>query len=178
MVLTKLKECPQGLWLGNLGYSKDGVCYYMSEYVRDKILGVDVKTFKDVVEAAKKAVPDHIIKAGKAKNSIARGGKAISQDEYDDALANLAANKVYRVGMWVNTIGKWPALDISQNHEAVVITGAASEVVFFEPNFGFYHAKQDLTTLLDVFKEAVNSLYDPVGYFAMNFHFQVERSIA
>lgn len=176
MDLTKLKECPQELWLGDYGYSSEGICYYMSEYVRENIWGVDVKTYKGAIEAAKKAIPATIIKAGKAKNLRDRGGDRHPQDVYVTVPANLAAYKVYRVGLWFGDSSEAPATPATQNHEAVVITGQATDVVFFEPNFGFYHASEDGTTLKDVFESAVNSLYGPDSH-AENFHYQRERSV-
>jgi len=179
MALTKLKECPQELWLGDLGYSSGGVCYYMCEYVRETLWGSDVKKFDDAVAAAKKAIPATIVKAGKAKNMRDKGGAAhgVAQAQYPAAPANLQAKKVYKVGLWFGDNTEAPTGPTHQNHEVLAITGAVDEVVLFEPNFGFYHATDSGSTLKDIFEDAVRELYGTDDH-AENFHYQAARSIS
>ncbi|WP_306359884.1 hypothetical protein [Nocardia sp. CC227C] len=177
MPTTKLKECPQELWLGDVGYSSGGICYYMSEYVRESMWN-GVKKFSEAVEVAKNAVPATIVKAGKAKNLRDKGGEAHgkAQQTYHQIPADLAANKVYRVGLWFGKNGKNPDSAQHQNHEAVVLTSGGTEVVFFEPNFGFYHADEN-TTRKAAFEGAVRALYTGNGDHAENFHYREDRTV-
>lgn len=87
-----------------------------------------------------------IVKAGKAKNLRDKGGldHGVAQQHYVRVPADLDANKVYRVGLWFGDVNSNPVTPQSQNHEAVVVTSGGTEVVFFEPDFGFY--RTDLGT--------------------------------
>ena len=174
--VTKLKECPQALWLGdrNLGYSSGGICYYMSEYVRTKIWA-DAKSFGEARKAAEKAVPAHIVAAGKAKNLNARGGDRIAQEVYGYQ-GPRAVSTMYKVGLWFGPTAEAPDDADHQNHEAVVITDAGHAVLLFEPNFGFYHAKDDTATHKNVFEAAVRDLYDGNSH-AENFHYRTARAV-
>lgn len=172
--VTKLKECPQDLWLGDYGYSSDGICYYMSEYVRKKIW-CDVKSFGEARKAAEKAVPAHIVAAGKAKNLNARGGDRIPQEVYAYK-GPLAASTMYKVGLWFGDAADAPDDGADQNHEALAITDKQHAVLFFEPNFGFYLAEHGTATHRNILKAAVRRLYG-AGSHAENFHFKLARAV-
>lgn len=173
LTVTKLKECPQALWLGDRGYSSEGICYYMSEYVRITIWGA-ARTFRAAKTAAEEAIPATIVKAGKAKNLRDRGGDAVPQEVYTST-GPLAGRSLYRVGLWFGDISEAPDDAHHQNHEAVAVTANQHEVVFFEPNFGFYHARNTGQTLQAIFQAGVRSLYTPTDDHAENFHYKLAR---
>ncbi len=173
---TKLKECPQKLWLGNSGYSHEGICYYMSEYV-EKTLWGDVKTFDQAVDAAKKAVPDTIIKAGKAKNLKDRAGLANPQQNgYASINGGLAEKTMYRIELWFGSRNENPTAGDDVNHEAICITGTGREVLYFEPNFGFYHANHGTWNNQRVLEQYIDSLYQTEDW-ATNFHYRRIRKL-
>lgn len=171
MALTKLKEVPQELWLGSKGYSKNGICFYMSEYV--ELTTWQTGTYDGAKTAASSSVPNTIMKSGKAKNLSDRDRSNMLEQwkKYVDQAFN--ENTIYRIALWFgNPVGA-PAEDADplkgRNHAAVAASGGTGTVLFFEPNFGFYEAvdaTKDRKTLLE---ESINGLYAASGDTAKNF---------
>lgn len=183
MAYTKLKELDQGKFLGEKGYSSSGVCYYICEHVQEKVWNRPVVgAFDKAVEAAKNVVPATIIKAAKAKNLSQKGGDdhGVAQRNYGTLATPLRINSLYRVGLWFGEAGDAPDDADDQNHEAIVITGSGAEIVFLEPNWGFYQGDADFVAVTnkDVFEAAVRALYDGNGHdHAENFHYERIRGL-
>jgi len=56
---------------------------------------------------------------------------------YPVVTGSLQLNRIYRGAFWVDAIGVAP--EIIPNHEIIIITGGnPGDIVYFEPNFGFY----------------------------------------
>lgn len=172
MPIVKHKEVPQELWLGDYGYSKDGVCFYMSEYVQTKTWADG--SYDDVVKAAKVAVPDTIMKAGKAKNlADRRRTKMFTEWPTYSSPAALADNRIYRIALWFGNPAHAPATSanplIGRNHAAVAATGQGGSVLLFEPNFGFYESTTPAANQKTLLETLINSLYAATGDTARNF---------
>lgn len=177
---VKILECPQALWLGDVGYSSAGVCYYMSEYVEEKVWG-DVASFKEAVEAAEKAVPQTIINAGKAKNLRDRAGDAVPQiaiEDYSRPAGGLDDETMYRVIMWFGKQDENPTNASSVNHEAIAIAGSGGHAVYFEPNFGFYRCENVAAGWNNrrALEQYIDSLYQP-GSYATNLSYRKIRKL-
>jgi hypothetical protein len=183
MAVTMLKELVQRKLLGDTGYSATGVCYYISEYVQDKIWGRPaVGTFAKAVELAKGAIPATIVKAAKVKNLAQKGGQAhgIAQKlDYPTLNTPFKINSLYRVCLWVGPESEAPADADDINHAAILVTGAGAEVVFLEPNFGFYQGTPDATSVTnkDIFEEGVKALYLADTIKAVNFRYKRVRGL-
>ncbi|MEI8571883.1 hypothetical protein U737_21045 [Methylomonas sp. LW13] len=183
MPITLLKSLAQAKFLGEFGYSSEGICYYICEYVEEKIWAKPgVGAFKDAVKAAESVIPSTIIKAGKAKNLAQKGGgvHGTPQDNYPSLNTPLKINSLYRIGLWFGALNdKAPASATENNHEAIVITGAGSDIVFLEPNFGFYRGQGGamFPTNKDVLEGEIKALYTAVNYFATNFTYSRVRGL-
>jgi hypothetical protein len=161
VTLDKLKEVPQGSWLGELGYSTDGVCFYMSDWV-DKNTWVK-GNYLACVATSRTAIPATIMKAAKAKNLADRTRSVMLGLNGTFTDITLAANTIYRVNLWFGTApAPGPGID-GVNHSAIAATGPAGKVLFFEPNFGFYIASQAGQTYNTVLQSAIELLYNPTG---------------
>lgn len=182
MPIERLKSCPQELWLGSSGYSSEGICYYMSEYIEGSIWSSHtVSSFSAACSAASNSVPATIIKAAKAKNLQQKGGEAHGTAQ--DALSNyldfntpLAANSVYRIALWFGETASAPTGPNNCNHEAIVITGANSDAVLFEPNFGFYQVSSTTETNRGAIESCIQGLYGAESH-AENFKYYRKRRL-
>lgn len=183
MPITKLKSCPQELWLGNKGYSSEGICYYMSKYVESICWdSAKVKSFSDVETAAKKSIPATIIKWAKARNLQEKAGEAHgtpqdSMAHYNAVNGSLNTNSIYRIALWFGNNTAAPANNSSVNHEAIVCTGTGSTSIFFEPNFGFYKISSSTLNNRAALEHYVNNLYGANSY-ATNFQYRRKRSVS
>jgi hypothetical protein len=175
MPLDKLKEVPQSLWLGMHGYSKDGICFYMSEYVQ--LNTWDVTSYEAGKIAASKSTPATIINSGKAKNMLDRKRtKMFAQWATYGQLSSLDAKKVYRIALWFGSIADAPPIaPFGQNHAAVVLTGTGNNVLFFEPNFGFYEATDLVKSRKQLLEDSISGLYAPDV--AVNFIYKVGKTV-
>ncbi|WP_140914141.1 hypothetical protein [Methylomonas koyamae] len=183
MPITLLKELNQAKFLGEFGYSAPGICYYICEYVEEKIWAKPgVSSLKDAVEAAKNVTPATIIKASKAKSLAQKRGKqhGTPQSFYPSLNTPLKTNSLYRIGLWFDKATNAAPPDATKNnHEAIVITGTGSDIVFLEPNFGFYQGQGNVTfpTNKDVLEGEIKNLYTADNYFATNFTYSLVRSL-
>ena len=161
VTIDKLKEVPQSSWLGDLGYSRGGVCFYMADWV-DKHTWLK-GNYLACVATSRTAIPATIMKAAKARNLADRTRAVMLGLNGTFTSLTLAANTIYRVNLW---FGKAPAPTAGiggVNHSAIAATGPAGTVLFFEPNFGFYIASQDGQTYNTVLQTAIDLLYNPTG---------------
>jgi hypothetical protein len=171
MAVEKLKEVPQELWLGTKGYSKGGVCFYMSEYVELNVWAS--VTYADAKTAAEKSTPSTIMKSGKAKNLADRDRKKMNLQWANYRDQTLDQMTVYRIAFWFGAAASAPAEDanplVGRNHAAVVAAGDTGTVLFFEPNFGFYEAIEAGTVRAALLESSINDLYAANGNVARNF---------
>jgi hypothetical protein len=143
----KLKEIAQVTWLrGGGGPSKSGVCYYMCNYVEGRSGPWNKpETFAKAVEAARNfgaaAAMMNYAKALSLRHAPqqpppAPGGQPRS---YQPVTQTLVANHIYRAELWVGDLAQAAG---APNHELLIVTGPGpSDVIYFEPNFGFYQAQ-------------------------------------
>ena len=165
ILLSKLKEIPQSLWLGDFGYSKNGVFFYMSEYVEKTIWAKG--SYEDAISAARTCVPTSIMKAAKAKNLSNRTGTKFRAEAQGYGAIAITTNKIFRIGLWCGKAAGAPSAALgppgAQNHAAVVAANGAGKVLFFEPNFGFYEASEMGTAQQTLLQNAIGELYNPNG---------------
>ena len=180
MPLEKLKEVPLELWLGTLGYSRNGVCFYMSEYVEKTTWAAG--SYADAKNAASAAVPSTIMKSGKAKNlGDRKRTKWLHEAGQYRMQAALVANSIYRIGLWFGAAGQAPPEDadplVGRVHAATVATGAAGTLLFFEPNFGLYEATDAAATHKALLEQSIDGLYGAGGSCARNFVYLKGRAL-
>lgn len=182
MANEKLKEIKQGQFLGNLGYSKDGVCYYMCNFIEsEKGPWNRPGDFANAKQSAKSfSQYAAMMNFAKAKNLEARAGKRVPQEgQYPHVAGALDNDRIFRIEVWIGKEGTAPESDHSVNHEIIAVTGAGSEVVYFEPNFGFF-ALSDQGANRVALEAAIRAQYlalDPVHYHAENFGYRKVRGI-
>lgn len=178
MAYERIKEFVQNKFLGDkFGHSKDGVCYYVSEYTEQQIWKrPEVGSYETALQAARNAVPQKMIVAAKAKNLNQR---RVPQEFYPEITTSLAINSVYRVGLWAGDQYVGPATQQENNHEAILVTGTGGKIIFMEPNFGFYESDRDAmnTTNKDAFEWAVDDLYSDTNWCALNFTYKRVRHL-
>jgi len=139
MPLIKLKEIGQDTWLrGGGGPSKSGVCYYMCDYVEGRSGPWNKpETFAKAVEAARN------FGAGTAMMNYAKNRSLASEKQtgnYQAVNGDLAGNQTYRAELWVGDSGKFKG--DPPNHEILIVTGPTpNQIIYFEPNFGFYQVQ-------------------------------------
>jgi hypothetical protein len=177
MAYTIIKELMQWKFLGELGYSHNGVCYYISEYVEQQVWKrPQVGSYQKALEAAQNARTQIIVNAAKAKNMAQR---RVPQQIYQPTTGPLAINSLYRVALWVESQSINPPTPQSTNHEIILVTGQGAKVIFLEPNFGFHQSDRDSMnfTNKDAFEWAVDDLYSDGKYCATNFHYKRVRGL-
>jgi hypothetical protein len=140
MPLVKLKAISQDTWLrSGGGPSRDGVCYYMCNFIESD-LGIWNKpmTFDKAIASAQNfADGSTMMSYAKAQNLR----KAPQTGGYTDlGNAALEPNQIYRAWLQVVVDKNNPPADNSPNHEIIIVTGANNSVAYFEPNFGFFQA--------------------------------------
>ncbi len=152
---TRLRSISQSGFLGALGYSNGGVCYYMSNYI-EKTIWANPGSVTAAAQAAKRFTSITIMMAfARAQNLRARGGEALGQQALAVAGA-LTNDRIYRMGIWIGGEQETPA---GPNHELIFVTGSGREVVFFDPNFGFYQCQGGIDK--EMVEQHVISLYKP-----------------
>ncbi|MDR2814506.1 MAG: C58 family peptidase [Prevotellaceae bacterium] len=166
MALETLKTIGQGTWLNpGGGLSKGGVCYYMCNFLESE-LGIWSKpeSFANAVNKAKDfGQGTAMMNYAKAQNSQGK----VQQDGYAVVNGPLKNNRIYRVMLAVVEDGAEDTL--SPNHEMIAITGEGDEIVYFEPNFGFFRPSDGNMNNREALEHFVNQQYAgkrQVTYFA------------
>lgn len=171
MSLEKLKEVPQALWLGSKGYSKDGICFYMSEYVQNAMW--KSVTYATARSAASASAPVAIMNSGKARNLSDRTRARMFTQWQNYSSQSLQDSTIYRIALWFGAPADAPPTDVDplngRNHAAVVAVGKAGTFLLFEPNFGFYEAIDPATDSRTLLERTINGLYASDGDVARNF---------
>jgi hypothetical protein len=182
MANEKLKAFGQSQILGQYGYSHGGVCYYMCNFIEsDKGPWDQPNTFAAAKEKAKNFTEyNAMMNFAKAQNLKAKGGAAhgIQQNLQGVAVAGaLANNRIYRIELWAGEANKNPENADSIDHEIMAVTGTGAEIVYFEPNFGFWAPTEDGATNRVALENAVKAQYTSIGWHALNFKFYNLRGI-
>jgi hypothetical protein len=87
----------------------------------------------------------------------------------------LAANRIYRAELWAGAVGVAPG---AANHEILIVTGNNDDIVYFEPNFGFYQPTLAASNNRQALEYHINQQYNPFGMQAANFAYYNVRSNA
>lgn len=172
MPLTKLKRIDQGTWINyGGGPSARGVCYYMCNFLEsDKGIWHKPGTFEAARKAAETfAAGTAMMNYAKAQNSR----KAPQIGVYPIVAGALQNNRIYRVGLWFGPTDQVP---LAPNHEVILITGEGQDVIYFEPNFGFFQPSQAGLNNREAVEYYINQQYGP-DYHAGSFQYYNVRSI-
>jgi hypothetical protein len=173
MALVSLKKIEQDTWLRTGGGpSRGGVCYYMCSFLESD-LGTWNKpgTFAAAVTSAQNfGAGTAMMNYAKAKNL-----KPAQTAGYAQLGAGVAldANRIYRLELWV---GATTAAVGEPNHEIIIVTGNNNDVVYFEPNFGFFQASDAGKNNAQAIEFFINQQYGPNNMKAGNFKYMNVRS--
>jgi len=167
------------MWVGDLGYSSSGICYYMSDYVQENTWSKhNTKSYADAVKAAEKVVPKTIITAALAKNCIARSGDRVPQNKgYKSYESKLSENCVYRLEIWFGGVFENPSSTTDVNHECIIVTGTGTDVVYLDPNWGFYKTTSGTGSNLSTVIDSIEDIYIANREHAENFRFRKIRRL-
>jgi len=169
MPLLKLRTFDQGSFLVGGGPNSRGVCYYMCNFIEgEKGPWHQPGTYAAAVEEARNFTSGlamiNFAKAQSLRKLPQLGG-------YDHVAGPLAANRIYRIEYGVGD----PPLGV--NHETIAVTGAGNEIVYFEPNFGFFEATLANANNREAFEYHVRAQYQGIGMDVANFAYKNVRSI-
>ncbi|OHX63975.1 hypothetical protein [Flammeovirga pacifica] len=154
MTLIKLKEINQGTWL-NTGKGPSvtkygGLCYFMCNY-HESNQGIwnEPKAFNQAVLDAK-----NFGKGTAMMNYAKAQNLKVPQNlsSYIPTTSALTDNSIYRILLSIGATG-------SPNHAVIAVTGVSGEVVFFEPNFGFYESTTTGVSNRQAFEDGIAKLY-------------------
>ena len=171
MPLVSLKQITQDTWLRNGGGpSRSGVCYYMCNFIEgDTGIWNKPASFADAVNTAQN------FGQGTAMMNYAKAQslrKAPQIPAYPAVGGALTANSIYRVCLWVDKIAVTPA---APNHEILALTGNANDIVYFDPNSGFFQASNAGMNNRQALEFFINQQYSPAMHTA-NFQYLLVRS--
>ena len=100
--------------------------------------------------------------------------RGASQSRYEAVSDALNANRLYRAELWVGGVNDRAG---AANHEIVLVTGANdSEVVYFEPNFGFFHPVEDGLNNRQAVEHFIEQQYQASNMKTANFAYHNVRS--
>jgi hypothetical protein len=181
-VNEKIKAIGQGQFLGQLGYSSGGVCYYMCNFIESEKGPWDQpNTFANAKAKAKSFSEYNAMMAfAKAQNLKAKAGAAhgIAQQAPGVAVAGaLATGRIHRISLWIGATNEAPANANSVNHESITVTGDGNEIIYFEPNFGFFSPTETGASNRVAMENAIKAQYVAVGMHAENFKYLNLRGI-
>lgn len=180
MPIRLLVSFDQSTMLDDFGPSADGVCYYLCNYVEERVW------YCKGYDAARKAAMNGI---GYRRSLI---NYARAQNIRNDIQQNYGMNmprffvcgRIYRAALQVVRTMQRPQ-PFRQNHEMIICTGEynsqtnSCKLLFFEPNFGLYeiiaHGRHIMRSR---FENYVDALYRQNGSSAVNFTYRNVRSIS
>ena len=169
MPLTPLKQIQQDTWLHcGGGPARNGVCYYMCNFIdSDKGPWNNPGSFANAVTAAQNfASGTAMMNYAKAQNL-----RKAPQEQYQIVPDALVTNRIYRAGLWV---GANPPVSGDGNHEIIIVTGNNDDIIYFEPNFGFYQASNPGSNNRQALEYFINQQY--TGTPVANFRYYNVRS--
>jgi hypothetical protein len=175
MALVSLKKIEQDTWLKTGGGpSRGGVCYYMCSFLESD-LGTWNKpgTFVAAVSSAQNfAAGTAMMNYAKAQ-SLKKAPQTLLTAYLERAATGLTANRIYRAALWVGAIG---GVVGEPNHEIIIVTGSNNDVVYFEPNFGFFQASDAGKNNAQAIEFFINQQYGQYNMKAGNFQYMNVRS--
>jgi hypothetical protein len=154
MAVTKLTEFKQAAHIVGGGPAKNGICYYICNYVEQHKDSpwLSAKNFEEARVNCTRMRTVPLVAAGKAGNlqQVPQAGN------YNDATP-LRDNSIYRCELAVG-------LAAAINHETAMLTGE-NEIILFDPNFGFYHVDVAPGNHHEKFEQTLTALYGatPIG---------------
>ncbi|MCG7561460.1 MULTISPECIES: hypothetical protein [Pseudoalteromonas] len=137
----KIRSIKQNTWLhAGGGPSAGGVCYGMCNYIESKDgPWFQANNYENAVKNARDftaiTAMMNFAKSQQVRNSPFHISDGIENGE-------LAFNRLYRMTIWVGKTSV-PKPKRARNHELIVCTGSNhDEIVYFDPNFGFFHPSE------------------------------------
>jgi len=158
MALTTLKNISQGTWLNNGGGPEQriGLCYYMSNFIEsDQGIFNNPGSFANTLTSAQNFAQGTAM-INYAKAQLTRSAPQIAA--YPTVAGALANNRIYRACLWFGLTTSAPGIP---NHEFIIVTGNNDDVIFFEPNFGFFQASNAGMNNRQAVEYFINQLYGP-----------------
>lgn len=157
MALVKLKEISQNTWLrSGGGLEKYGVCYYMCNFLMSEHgIWHKLVDFEQAVDSAKN------FGQGTAMMNYAKIQNLNNEPQNSYPLLNvgvLASNSIYRGELWV---GNTTAPIGAANHEILIITGNGNDIIYFDPNFGFFQASNAGMNNVQALEYCIAQQYGP-----------------
>lgn len=172
MTLVKIHAFDQNTFIGTGGGpAKDGICYYMCNYVEANIWKAPITYAGGKTKATDFGNYGAMVNYAKAQNV-----QKYAQKSYASLSGtHFSKNSLYRVGVWIGDHGSTPG---NPNHELIMITGPHNEIVFFDPNFGFYEIQAPSNENLNDFKAALAQLYGSIHMDVSSYEFMKVRSLS
>ena len=129
-----IKSFAQDDFIGKGSPSKDGICYYLCNYIDEK-LWISLKDYEEGKQKARDFIPLNAINYAKAQNLLYEQ----IDDGYDNTI-ELKENNLYRMRFFIKDEDTVVSYDDDgnpkANHEVIFITGA-NRILLFDPNVGF-----------------------------------------
>lgn len=175
MALVSLKKIEQATWLRTGGGpSRGGVCYYMCSFLESD-LGTWNKpgTFVAAVSSAQNFGAGTAMMNYAKALSLKKAPQTALTAYPETSATGLAANRIYRAALCVGAIGD--AIG-EPNHEIIIVTGNNNDVVYFEPNFGFFQASDAGKNNAQAIEFFINQQYGASNMKAGNFKYMNVRS--
>lgn len=172
MPLTSLKQIAQETWLhSGGGPSAGGVCFYMCNFI-ESTQGIwnNPGTFANAVNAAK----DFAKGTAMMNYAKAQSLRRAPQSNYIAVgTTPLASNRIYRAELYV---GAATSAVGAPNHEIMIVTGSNNDVIYFEPNFGFFQASNTGMNNTQAIEHFIAQQYGP-NYRVGSFRYMSVRAI-
>lgn len=129
-----IKHFSQSEFIGPGSMSKNGICYYLCNYVDEKVWN-GLLNYDDGVQKAREFIPLPAVNYAKAQNLLYG-----QQDGYVVPFRNFLENKLYRMSFTIED----ESFDVRYDedgkpyptHEVILITGP-DKTLLFDPNEGF-----------------------------------------
>lgn len=158
MPLESLKKISQDTWLhSGGGPSAGGICYYMCNFIESS-QGIwnNPGSFANALTSARDfAQGSTMMSYARAQNL-----RKLEQEDLSSYAAvngTLPVNRIIRIALEVGNNGGQP------NHEMVAITGDNNDIVYFEPNFGFFRPSEVNMNNRQALEHFVNQQYVALG---------------
>lgn len=171
MPLVKLKAIEQATWLrSGGGPERGGVCYYMCNFIESgKGPWDNPGSFVNAVTKAQ----DFGLGTAMMNYAKSQNLRGAPQAGYAAVAGALTANRIYRGELWVGAANAVPG---AANHEIVIVTGNNDDIIYFEPNFGFYQPTQAGNNNRQALEYHINQQYQASGRQAASFAYYNVRS--
>lgn len=135
MSILSLKNISQGTWINTGGgpEARIGLCYYMCNFIEsNQGIWNAPATFQNALKTAQNFAQGTAM-INYAKAQLTRNAPQIAT--YASTTSALLNNRLYRCCFW---FGPTTSPIGIPNHEILILTGNNDDVIYFEPNFGFF----------------------------------------